>query len=132
VTIVCDASVVVAAFVDETPRRMWAMDLLASETLVAPHLVFAEIAHALRREESAGRVSRDTATFAYEQMRDMTIELHSYEPFADRIWALRANVTPYDAWYIALAEAYDLEVATLDRQLAAAPGVRCGFLLPPL
>ena len=50
---------------------------------------------------------------------------------ADRVWALRANLTSYDACYIALAEAPDAELATLDRSLATASGPRWRFLLPP-
>lgn len=44
--------------------------------------------------------------------------------------ALRANVASYDAWYVAVAEAVDLPLATLDRRLARADGARCRFLTP--
>jgi len=50
--------------------------------------------------------------------------------FDERVWQLRANVTPYDAWYVALAEALDVPLATLDLRLATAPGPRCRFLTP--
>jgi predicted nucleic acid-binding protein len=42
-----------------------------------------------------------------------------------------ASVTPDDAWYVALAEALDVPLATLDVRLAAASGPRCVFLTPP-
>jgi predicted nucleic acid-binding protein len=32
---------------------------------------------------------------------------------------------------VALAEALDVPLATLDRRLATASGPRCGFVLPP-
>jgi predicted nucleic acid-binding protein len=41
------------------------------------------------------------------------------------VFELRANVSPYDAVYVALAEALGAELITADRRLAAAPGIRC-------
>jgi predicted nucleic acid-binding protein len=37
---------------------------------------------------------------------------------------MRANLTAYDAAYVALAEALDAPLLTRDRRLAAAPGHR--------
>jgi len=45
-------------------------------------------------------------------------------PLLPRIWGLRANLTAYDAAYVALAEALDAPLLTRDRHLAAAPGHR--------
>ena len=53
-----------------------------------------------------------------------------FEPLADRVWELHPGVTAYDAAYVALAEALDVPLWTLDRRLAAAPGPRCAFRLP--
>jgi len=36
-----------------------------------------------------------------------------------------ATVTPYDAAYVALAEALDVVLLTTDAQLSRTPGVRC-------
>lgn len=62
----------------------------------------------------------------------LVAQLVPFTPFAERVWELRANVTSYDAWYVAVAEQFDLPLATLDRRLAKATGPRCRFLLPPL
>jgi predicted nucleic acid-binding protein len=51
-------------------------------------------------------------------------------PFEDRIWQLRRNLTCHDAWYVAIAEALSLPLATLDRRLARATGTHCEFLGP--
>jgi len=51
-------------------------------------------------------------------------------PFEDRIWQLRRNLTCYDAWYVATAEALEIPLATLDRRLARAPGPRCIIVGP--
>ena len=57
-------------------------------------------------------------------------ELFSFEDFSDRVWELRHDVTSYDAWYVALAEALGLPLATLDERLSKAKGLQCQFLLP--
>jgi len=47
---------------------------------------------------------------------------HSHDPFLLRIWALRHNVTAYDAVYLALAEALDAPLITCDRALTSLTG----------
>ena len=39
-------------------------------------------------------------------------------------------VSAYDGWYVALAEALEVPLLTLDRKLADAPGPRCSFVVP--
>jgi predicted nucleic acid-binding protein len=46
-------------------------------------------------------------------------------PLLPRIWTLRDNLTPYDAAYVALAEAIGATLLTADRKLARAPGIDC-------
>ena len=46
-------------------------------------------------------------------------------PLLRRAFELRATVTVYDAIYVALAEALDCNLVTLDSRLARAPGPRC-------
>ena len=63
-------------------------------------------------------------------MLGLPVALLPYDSVAARVWELRHNVTPYDAWYVALAEGLDCELATLDGNLSRAPGPRCRFLTP--
>jgi len=42
--------------------------------------------------------------------------------FVDRIWSLRANLTAYDAAYVALAESLPAPLITRDTRLAKAAG----------
>ncbi|MQC18237.1 MAG: PIN domain-containing protein [Chloroflexi bacterium] len=130
-TIVVDASAVVAALVDGGPAGTWAEELLRSEPLVAPHILPAEVASVLRRAELAGEITGDTAALAYADLADLTIEFVPYAPVANQVWEFRRNVTPYDGWYVALAEALGVPMATLDARLSASPGMRCPFLVPP-
>jgi predicted nucleic acid-binding protein len=46
-----------------------------------------------------------------------------------RAYELRANVTAYDATYVALAETLDCELLTGDRRLANSTGPRCAIRL---
>ena len=56
--------------------------------------------------------------------RDLDVDHYPHEPFLARIWELRANVSAYDAVYVALAETLSTVLVTGDRRLAGAPGVR--------
>lgn len=78
----------------------------------------------------AAKCSAAEANAAYEDLMQLDLELFSFEPFAERIWELRHAVTSYDAWYVALAEALRLPLATLDQRLSRAKAVACKFLTP--
>lgn len=122
---------VVAALVDSGPVGSWAEELLAAESLAAPHLMPVEVANILRRAALGGDISPDTASLAHGDLLDLRVELFPYEPFAERVWELRSNVTAYDAWYIAVAESLLAPLATLDVRLSRASGARCTFATPP-
>ncbi|MGH7511269.1 MAG: type II toxin-antitoxin system VapC family toxin [Acidimicrobiia bacterium] len=130
-TLVVDASLVVAALVDSGSNGIWADSLLATAQLAAPHLLPVEAADLLRRAAFNGEISNDTASLAHADLLALRIELFPYEPFAERVWQLRENLTAYDAWYVALAEALAAKLATLDRALSRATGPQCGFETPP-
>lgn len=129
-TLVVDASVVVAALIDGGPIGSWSDGLLAADTLAAPHLMPVETANILRRAVRAGEISADAASLAHAELLQLRVALFAYEPLADRVWELRETVTAYDAWYVALAESLSVPLATLDERLRRAPGPRCEFTFP--
>ncbi len=129
-TIVLDASVLVAALTDSGGEGDWGRGLLRTHELRAPHHLPAEVVSSLRRAALSRLITAYEAEIAHAELLRLTIELFPYEPLAQRVWELRQNVTPYDAWYIALAEALDVPMVTLDQRLAVAPGPRCAFLTP--
>ncbi len=130
-TIVVDSSVVVAALIDTGLTGQWAESVLVSDALAAPHLMLVEVANILRRSTVAGEVSSDVASLAHAELVARRIELFPYAPLASRVWELRSNVTAYDGWYVALAEALSVPLITLDHKLTRAPGPRCEFTVPP-
>jgi predicted nucleic acid-binding protein len=129
-TVVVDASVVVAALVDTGPAGTWAEDVLQSEPLAAPHLMPVEAANIVRRAALAGDISADVAALAYMDLTALPVEFFPYEPFAPCVWELHRNLTAYDAWYVSLAEALGASLATLDGKLRSSSGPRCTFLAP--
>lgn len=129
-TIVIDASVIVAALVDTGRDGSWAEALIASETLLAPELAMAEVTNILRRLELAKELSPVESNLAQKDLMRLDIQLFPFHPFAERVWALRKNITSYDAWYVALAEALGCSLATLDIKLKNASGTNCSFAVP--
>lgn len=129
-TLVVDASAAVAALVDKGADGRWARRQMATGSAAAPHLMPAEAANILRRASLAGEISADTASIAHADLLELTLELFDYRQLATRVWQLRENVTVYDAWYVALAELLGVDLITLDRRLARAPGCLCTFRTP--
>lgn len=130
-TLVVDASVVVAGLLGAGADQSWAWQQLASAQLVAPHLMPAEAANSLRRAVRVGKLTSERASAAHRRLVALPVALFPYPAFADRVWELRDTVTACGAWYVALAEALDASLATLDARLASASGPRCAFALPP-
>lgn len=129
-TLVVDASVVVAALVDGGADGAWAAGRMRGEVLVAPDHMPVEAADVLRRAGLAGDVSQDSASSAHADLLALRVELFPYGPLAGRAWELRDNLTSYDAADVALAEELDAPLATLDHRLARASGPTCAFELP--
>lgn len=65
------------------------------------------------------------AALALTDLVDLPLERAPHTPLLVPIWQLAANVTPYDAAYVALAEALDVGLLTADRRLARARGPTC-------
>jgi predicted nucleic acid-binding protein len=128
--LVCDASALVALLLDAGPDGRWATRELSGGDLAAPSLIAYETANIIRRHERAARISSDQAAQAHSDLLDLPIEHWPYELLAPRAWQLRHNLSSYDASYVALAELTSTTLVTLDRRLAAAPGLHCPVRTP--
>lgn len=125
-----DASVVAAALLDSGPTGAWAEREILDAHCLAPQLIHVEVSNVLRREVLRGVVSEVEGALMYAELLDLRLHLHPFAPHAQRVWALRAAVTAYDAWYVALAEAVGCPLSTLDTRLARTPGLACEFRVP--
>jgi predicted nucleic acid-binding protein len=118
--IVVDASAVVAVLIAEPPVPGLRERLAADEDLHAPHLVDLEVANAVRRLVARGLLTADRAADALLDHAELSITRYPHLPLLDRVWELRGNLTPYDAVYVALAEALGVALLTTDSRLTSA------------
>jgi len=123
--IVVDASVLAPALADDGADGDRARDHLRGEQLVAPELVDLEVLSTLRRAARAGRLDQRRSGQALEDLAALPLRRVSHQSLLPRIWALRDNLTAYDAAYVALAEALDALLLTADGGIGKANGVRC-------
>jgi predicted nucleic acid-binding protein len=123
--LVVDANVLAVALGDDGADGDQARRRLRGERLAAPELVDLEVLSVLRRQFHGGGLDGRRASLALTDLADLPIQRESHVPLLPRCWELRANLTPYDAAYVSLAEFLDAPLLTADRRLATAPGTRC-------
>lgn len=122
--IVLDASALVELVLGTSTGRAIAARIADPEvSLHVPHLADVEVAQALRRYVRDGELDAGSAGRALADLRALDLQRHSHEPLLDRVWALRDNLSAYDAAYVALAEALDAPLLTCDGRLSRAPGI---------
>jgi predicted nucleic acid-binding protein len=127
---VVDASLVIEALVSGGRVGDRARELMANAAqLAAPHLLDVEVVSGVRRLQAGRAIEVALASAAIGQLGRMPIDRFPHRPFLDRMWALRNGLSAYDAAYIALAEAVDRPLATLDARLAKAPGIACDVVV---
>jgi len=101
-------------------------DRLARDTdHAAPHLIDAEVLDIVRRDLMLGRLDATGAFQAMEDLRDWPGERFGHRTLLDRAWNLRDTVRTWDALYVALAEAFDATLITLDQRLGRIKGLAC-------
>ena len=125
--IVVDASVLAVALGDDGTDGARARDRLASEKLAAPELIDLEVVSVWRRHVGAKLMTARRAAAAITDLEMLPLQRVAHRPLLGRIWQLRHGVSPYDAAYIAVAEALGAVLVTADRRLSRAPGIKCGI-----
>jgi predicted nucleic acid-binding protein len=98
---------------------------LGGHDLAAPELIDLEVTSVLHRALCAGRVNRRRAEQALNDLGDLPLSRSPHLPLLDRVWELRARMGPYEASYVALAEALGAVLVTADIGLSRARGLRC-------
>lgn len=128
--IVVDASVLTNALTDDGQAGVLARTELANDPhWTAPEHLLVEVFSAIRGRWLCQKITEQRAVEALAAVAAATIDVIDTTALLSRMWELRANVTGYDAAYIAAAEVQDCPLVTADQRLAAAPGIECAVVL---
>jgi predicted nucleic acid-binding protein len=105
-------------------------DRLGDEELAVPHLLDSEVTHVLRGLVQRGVLSDEQGDVALDGFLHLALTRFRADWLRPRMWALRHNLSAYDATYVALTEMTDATaLLTTDARLAAAPGPQCSIEL---
>ena len=101
-------------------------DRLGDEELAVPHLIDSEVTNVLRRLVAQKILSDKQGMNALDGFTRLSLTRFPADWLRPRMWALRHNLSAYDATYVALAEMIGATaLLTTDTRLANAPGVNC-------
>ena len=128
--IVLDGSAAVDYLASREPREWVGEHVRRDPDVHAPHLLDVEVASGLRKLVANRELSAGAVAAALEDLADLDVARYSHVELLDRIWQLRAHVTPYDAAYVALAEVLDATLVTTDGRLARSHGHRARIVSP--
>ncbi len=105
---------------------MWAPDTV----LAAPELLDIEVLNALRRLDQAGAIPATRKAGLPGFLQSLRIRKYRHARMSKNIWALRNNLSAYDAAYVVLARMLDATLVTRDQRLASAPGLSIEVVTP--
>ena len=124
--IVVDASVLANVVGDDSDvGKAVRARLAAAGDAVAPDLVDVETVAVLRKRWIAKDISDRRFKSAVDDLLALPIVRYPTGPLMVRAYQLRANVTAYDATYVALAEGLQCTLLTADARLARSPAITC-------
>ncbi|WP_327289831.1 type II toxin-antitoxin system VapC family toxin [Streptomyces sp. NBC_01198] len=124
--IVVDASVFAFALLDEgTTGDRCRAALAADDRWIAPQHWSVEVLSVVRGNLLGGKISASHAADAVAALCQWDPEVPLTRVLLPRMWELRANLTAYDAAYVAAAEVYECTLLTADARLSCASGIRC-------
>ena len=116
---VIDASVIGAAFFEEDGTAVARRFLMQEDHFVAPDLLAIELASIAAKKVWRGLTTVDVGEKALADLSAFVAETTCVASVVHRAFVLAANhrFSAYDAIYLALAEARQIKVATLDAKL---------------
>jgi len=89
--------------------------------------LFSEVASALARWERHTGQAAEAEVSSVLAFGWTTV---SHGEWGSRLWALRHDLSLYDATYVAIAQTLDIALATTDRKFATIARKYCDVLLP--
>lgn len=123
--LVVDASCLFEVVADTPRSGEIASRLVVDVDQVAPEVIDVEVMGVVRAHHLRGQLDGTAAGQAVADLRDWPGERFGHRRLLDRAWQLRDSVRGWDAFYVALAEAFGATLLTLDARLARAPGPTC-------
>lgn len=117
--LIVDASVAIKWFIDEpgsgVARRLWQEE----PDLLAPDLIVPEVCNAAWRKVKRGESDPAQAKEIALRLRHGVLEFRATAPLAPKAieLALDLDHAVYDCFYLALADAEEVELVTADRRL---------------
>lgn len=123
--LVVDASCLFEVVADSPRAREIATRLAIDDDHAAPEVIDVEVMGVIRAQHLRGRLDPTAAGQAVADLRDWPGERYSHQWLLDRAWQLRDSIRGWDAFYVALAEAFEATLLTLDARLARAHGPTC-------
>jgi predicted nucleic acid-binding protein len=129
--IVLDASAALHMLEPNEQAMAFALRMLdlGAESIHVPQHFKLELLSALRGFYFKGALTLGELQEACEDVRELMVETHPIEATVSRIVELTHNATPYDAAYVALAEALDCPLVTCDKRIADIPGIRAKVVI---
>lgn len=128
--LIVDASCLYEVVVDAVRAEDVRRRLDGDHDVAAPHAIDAEVLGVIRRDLMLGRLDRTAALQAVEDLRGFPVDRYGHRRLLLRAWDLRDRVRSWDALYVALAEALDATLITLDERLARVSGLDCRVEVP--
>lgn len=128
--LVVDASVVVDLLARFRPQPLEALLWAPDTVLAAPELLDIEVLNALRRLDQAGSIPANRRAGLPSLIRALRIRTYRHANLLEGIWALRQNLTAYDAAYVVLAKILGATLVTRDTRLANSPDLAVQALVP--
>lgn len=123
--LVVDASCLYEVLADAQRAEQVRARLAVDDDQAAPHVIDAEVLGVVRRDHLLGRLDATAALQAVDDLREWPGERFGHRSLLERAWELRDRLRTWDALYVALAEALDGTLVTLDRRLGRIEGLRC-------
>jgi len=120
----CSAMIGLLAAKTQTADAI-ARRVTAAQTLYAPYVLDGEVLSALLGLMRGLKISEREADAALSSYRAFPVQRQDVLPLWPRLKSLHANLSAYDAQYVALAEALHLPLITADARIQRSGVARC-------
>ncbi|MDW8805802.1 type II toxin-antitoxin system VapC family toxin [Streptomyces scabiei] len=125
-TVVMDCSALVHFLTNHDPLGLAVRTRAGAAVAVAvPTLIDYEIQSALLGMRRGGKLTAREVDQAVDAYRQLPLARHETLPLWDRVQVLHANLSAYDAQYVALAEALAATLITSDARIERSGAAKC-------